>query len=45
MKVDGAIYDTLLSITLILAAYKLFQTKENNDEEDFEEALTSGLTG
>ncbi len=33
MKVDGAIYDTLLSITLILAAYKLFQTKENNDEE------------
>ena len=34
MKVDGAIYDTLLSITLILAAYKLFQTKENNNEED-----------
>ena len=35
MKVDGAIYDTLLSVTLIWAAYKLFQTKENNNNEDF----------
>tara|TARA_B110000003_G_scaffold110319_1_gene112919 strand:+ start:2727 stop:3563 length:837 start_codon:yes stop_codon:yes gene_type:complete len=28
MKVDGNLYDTLLSITLIWAAYRLFQTKE-----------------
>ena len=29
LKVDGAFYDTILSITLVWAAYKLFQIKEN----------------
>ena len=28
MKVDGVFYDTLLSITLVWAAYKLLQVKE-----------------
>jgi len=32
LKVDGAFYDTILSITLVWAAYKLFQIKENNSD-------------
>lgn len=33
LKIDGMIYDSLLSITLILAAYKLYQTKKELEIE------------
>ena len=33
MRIDGEFYDVLLSITLIWAAYRLFQTKEYLSEE------------
>ena len=35
MKVDGVFYDTLLSITLVWAAYKLLQIKEVNSTTEF----------
>ena len=33
MRVEGGLYDTLLSITLIWAAYRLFQTKESYSDD------------
>ena len=33
MKVDGALYDTLLSLTLVWAAYKLYQVKGDYESE------------
>ena len=36
MKVDGVFYDTLLSITLVWAAYKLLQVKEEDSTTVFQ---------
>ena len=36
LRVDGVFYDTLLSITLIWAAYKLLQIKEVNSTTEFQ---------
>jgi uncharacterized membrane protein YfcA len=36
MKVDGFFYDTLLSITLVWAAYKLLQVKEGYSTTEFQ---------
>ncbi len=35
LEVDGGIYDVLLSITLIWAAYRLYQTKNEDFENNF----------
>lgn len=37
LKIDGGIYDILLSITLLWAAYRLFQTKNDDEINNFVE--------